>query len=92
MTGEHSLQMAELVSVRTLLGLGVFEQMPQEPGKTISLKELSEKSGVEDKLLERLLRVTVGSRFITQTAEGEYGHTKFSLAYLSYPGLFFKLM
>ncbi len=70
MTGEHSLQMAELVSVRTLMGLGVFEQMPQEPDSKISLKDLSEKSGVEDKLLERLLRVTVGSRFITQTPEG----------------------
>lgn len=51
MVQAHSLQMAEMVSVRTLLDLKVFEQMPTEEGKTITAKELSEKSGVQQALL-----------------------------------------
>lgn len=47
----HSLQMAELVSVRTLLDLKVFEKFPAEG--TITGKELSEKSGVQQALLGR---------------------------------------
>ncbi|KIY02612.1 uncharacterized protein Z520_01077 [Fonsecaea multimorphosa CBS 102226] len=93
MVQAHSLAMAELVSVRTLLDLKVFEKMPAEEGKTISAKELSEKSGVQDTLLERLLRPLVASGFITQSPEdGSYGSTKFSQAYTSFPGMFFTLM
>ncbi|OAG44110.1 hypothetical protein AYO21_01567 [Fonsecaea monophora] len=89
----HSLQMAELVSIRTLLDLKVFEKMPVEEGKTISAKELSEVSGVQDALLERLLRPLVASGFITQSSnDGTYGSTKFSQAYTSFPGMFFTLM
>ncbi|KIW89052.1 uncharacterized protein Z519_10537 [Cladophialophora bantiana CBS 173.52] len=93
MVQAHSLQMAELVSVRTLLDLKVFEKMPAEEGKTISAKELSEVSGVQDVLLERLLRPLVASGFITQSPEdGSYGCTRFSQAYTSFPGMFFTLM
>ncbi|KIW28518.1 uncharacterized protein PV07_08177 [Cladophialophora immunda] len=93
MVQAHSLQMAELVSVRTLLDLKVFEKMPAEEGKTISAKELSEKSGVQDVLLERLLRPLVASGFVTQSPEdGTFGSTKFSQAYTSFPGMFFTLM
>ncbi|KIX06816.1 uncharacterized protein Z518_04792 [Rhinocladiella mackenziei CBS 650.93] len=92
MVQAHSLQMAEMVSVRTLLDLKVFEKMPTEEGKTITAKELSEKTGVQDALLERLLRPLVASGFITQASDGSYGSTKFSQAYTSFPGLFFTLM
>ncbi|OAL38833.1 hypothetical protein AYO20_02039 [Fonsecaea nubica] len=93
MVQAHSLQMAELVSIRTLLDLKVFEKMPVEEGKTISARELSEVSGVQDALLERLLRPLVASGFITQSSnDGTYGSTKFSQAYTSFPGMFFTLM
>jgi hypothetical protein len=52
MVQAHSLQMAEMVSVRTLLDLKVLEKMPKvEEGKTITVQELSEKSGVQEALL-----------------------------------------
>ena len=83
----------------------VFEALPDGEGEVIGLEELSEKTGVEGKLLERLLRVCVGTGFVVQKKlEGKegstvsglddygYGHSKFSRAYGSYPGLFFKLM
>lgn len=105
MTQAHSLQMAELVSIRSLMGMKVFEALPEAEGEVIGLEELSQKTGVEGNLLERLLRVCVGTDFVVQkklkgkedTEEGGledygYGHSKFSRAYGSYPGLFFKLM
>lgn len=50
----HSLQMAELVSIRTLLDQKVFEKLPgPEEGKTILAKELAEESGVQQALLGR---------------------------------------
>ena len=66
MTQAHSLQMAELVSVRSLMGMKVFEALPEEEGKVMGLEELSGKTGVEGKLLERLLRVCVGTGFVVQ--------------------------
>lgn len=54
MVQAHSLQMAEMVCIRTLLDLKVFEQMPTQEGQTITTKELSEKSGVQDTLLGKL--------------------------------------
>lgn len=99
MTQAHSLQMAELVCVRSLLGLKVFEHLPESEGEVIALDTLAEKTGVEGKLLERLLRVLVGTGFVIQKKvdgkdpeEYGYGHSKFSRAYGGYPGLFFKLM
>ncbi|KAI1608644.1 catechol O-methyltransferase [Exophiala viscosa] len=92
MVQAHSLQMAEMVSVRTLLDLKVFEKMPTDESQRITAKGLSEQSGVQQALLERLLRPLVASGFITQSADGSYGSTKFSQAYISFPGLFFTLM
>lgn len=51
MVQAHSLQMAELVCIRTLLDLKVFEHLPTEHGQTITAKELSERSGVQEALL-----------------------------------------
>ena len=50
----HSLQMAEMVSIRTLLDLKVFEKFPSEG--TITGQELSERSGVQQALLGNALR------------------------------------
>ena len=76
-----------------------MNHFPEGEEDVVGLSELSGKTGVEDKLLERLLRVTVGTGFVVQRemkgeqgGEWGYGHSKFSRAYGSYPGLFFKLM
>lgn len=53
MVQAHSLQMAEMVCVRTLLDLQGFEKMPAEEGTTTTAKELSEASGVQEALLGR---------------------------------------
>lgn len=50
MVQAHSLQMAEQVSVRTLLDLKVFEQFPEQ-GQTISVQALSDKTGAQAALL-----------------------------------------
>ncbi|EWZ35847.1 hypothetical protein FOZG_11661 [Fusarium oxysporum Fo47] len=51
---------------------------------SISLQDLSQATGVQDSLLERMGRVLVASGFLDQTEPdgGEYKHTKFSLAYI----------
>ena len=99
MTQAHNLQMAELVSVRSLMAMKVFEALPEGEGEVVSLDDLAGKTGAEGKLLERLLKVCVGTGFVIQKKldkEGDerygYGHSKFSRAYGGYPGLFFKLM
>jgi hypothetical protein len=56
MVQAHSLQMAEMVSVRTLLDLEVFENFPAEG--TITSKDLSEKSGVQQALLGKVPSVS----------------------------------
>ena len=91
MVQSHCLQMADLVCIRTLLSLKVFEHLPVD-GEGVSLEELSEKTGVEDKLLERLLRVVVGTGFVKQNSQGRYGGTEVMKGYLSYAGMFFTLM
>ena len=91
MVQAHCLQMADLICIRTLLSLKVFEHVPVE-GEGVSLNELSEKTGVEDKLLERLLRVVVGTGFVKQDTQGRYGGTEVMKGYLSYAGMFFTLM
>ncbi|OCT50406.1 putative O-methyltransferase [Cladophialophora carrionii] len=84
MSMHHSVNMLEIVSIRTLMGLGVFEKIPVDG--SISLAELSKATGVQDSLLERQLRILVGTKFIDQTPSYEYVHTKFSRAYIQVPG------
>ena len=66
MTQAHSLQMAELVSIRSLMGIKGFEALSDAEGGVVGLEELSEKTGVEGKLLEILLRVCVGTGLVVQ--------------------------
>ncbi|KAG7407691.1 O-methyltransferase gsfC [Fusarium oxysporum f. sp. rapae] len=78
----HGLNIAELVAVRTFMKLKVLDAIPATG--SISLQELSQATGVQDSLLERMGRVLVASGFLDQTEPdgGEYKHTKFSLAYI----------
>ncbi|KIW70707.1 hypothetical protein PV04_02951 [Phialophora macrospora] len=84
MSMHHSVNMLEIVSIRTLMSLGVFEKIPLDG--SISLAELSQVTGVQNSLLERQLRILVGTKFIDQTPTYEYVHTKFSRAYIQVPG------
>ncbi|OQU97333.1 hypothetical protein CLAIMM_03279 [Cladophialophora immunda] len=84
MSMHHSVNMLEIVCIRTLMGLGVFEKIPVDG--SISLAELSRVTGVQDSLLERQLRLLVGTKFLEQTPNYEYVHTKFSRAYIQAPG------
>ena len=68
-----------LMSLRTLMQLGVFQRIPSS-GK-ISGEHLAKQSGVQASLLERLLRVLVATQFIDQDEEGRYSHTRLSRAY-----------
>lgn len=76
--------MLEIVAVRTMLSLGVFEKIPQTG--SISLADLSAATNVQDSFLERQLRMLVGTGFLDQTPDYEYVHTKFSKAYIQVPG------
>ncbi|OAL33322.1 hypothetical protein AYO20_07333 [Fonsecaea nubica] len=49
MSMHHSVNMLEIVCIRTLMGLGVFEKIPVDG--SISLAELSRVTGVQDSLL-----------------------------------------
>lgn len=64
--------------------LGVLEKIPLQG--SISLADLSKATNVQDSLLERMLRLLVGTGFIDQTPDYEYVHTKFSAVYLPVPG------
>ncbi|KAF5533049.1 O-methyltransferase B [Fusarium phyllophilum] len=78
----HGLNIAELVAIRTFMKLKVLDAIPAVG--SISLQDLSQATGVQDSLLERMGRVLVASGFLDQTEPdgGEYKHTKFSLAYI----------
>ncbi|KAI8670112.1 Methyltransf-2 domain-containing protein [Fusarium sp. Ph1] len=78
----HGLNIAELVAIRTFMKFKVLDAVPASG--SISLKDLSQATGVQDSLLERMGRVLVASGFLDQTEPdgGEYKHTKFSLAYI----------
>ncbi|KAG5797936.1 hypothetical protein H9Q69_003025 [Fusarium xylarioides] len=78
----HGLNIAELVAIRTFMKLIVLDAIPATG--SISLRDLSQATGVQDSLLERMGRVLVASGFLDQTEldGGEYKHTKFSLAYI----------
>lgn len=75
--------MLELVAIRKLLELDVLNKIPSKG--SISLSDLAKATKVRESLLERLLRLVVGTGFIDQTADLEYEHTKFSNAYRHEP-------
>ncbi|KAI9728587.1 MAG: hypothetical protein M1834_007615 [Cirrosporium novae-zelandiae] len=87
----HGASMLETMAIRTLVSLHVFEKIPGDG--SITLEALSQATGVQDSLLERLLRILVVTGFVNQTPEFEYTHTKFSRAYATSPeiGKFFAL-
>lgn len=85
---EHALQrsinLTELVAIRAILELRVLETIPLQ--SDINMSDLSRKTGAQSALLERLLRLLVGTRFIQQSEDGSYSHSRMSRGYLGLPG------
>ncbi|KAF4587529.1 hypothetical protein GQ602_004222 [Ophiocordyceps camponoti-floridani] len=77
----HGLNMSEIVNIYAFMKLQVLQAIPEQA--SISLGKLSQKTGVQESLLERMARSLVMSGFIEQTRRGggEYRHSKFSRAY-----------
>lgn len=78
-TWNQMANMYTLMSLRTVMQLGVLQRIPSS-GK-IPVEGLARQSGIQASLLERLLRVLVATQFIDQDGEGEYSHTRLSRAY-----------
>ncbi|KAK5126225.1 hypothetical protein LTR85_010460 [Meristemomyces frigidus] len=68
----------EVFAARTLMKTGILAKLPGE--------------GIQASMLERLLRLLVGTRFINRTPDGQYSHTGFSRAYLASPGDWFVVL
>ncbi|KAK4496887.1 hypothetical protein PRZ48_011336 [Zasmidium cellare] len=83
---QHVLQVSanamELVAIRTVMRMGVLEVLPKEKETALELGVLAEKSGVQEALLERFLRLLVGTRFIQQDNAGRYWHSHVSKGYV----------
>jgi hypothetical protein len=85
LAAHHSTNITELWIIRTLRHFDVLNAIPL-PG-SISLADLAAKTNFQEALLERLLRLVVGTGFLDQTGTYEYKHTKFSDAYRQTPGV-----
>ncbi|KAK3988728.1 S-adenosyl-L-methionine-dependent methyltransferase [Cladorrhinum sp. PSN332] len=92
----HGLEMAELVAIRTFIKLKILNAIPKTG--SISLQDLSDITGAQDSLIERMARILVQTGFLSQPAPTalSYAHTKFSLSYLldtpNSPGYLFLAM
>ena len=79
--------MVEGSAIRTLLSFNALQSIP-ETG-SIGLDSLTTTTGAQKSLLERLLRVLVGTNFLSMNADGTYSHTSSSKAYAGMNGNFF---
>ncbi|KAL3459997.1 S-adenosyl-L-methionine-dependent methyltransferase [Aspergillus heterothallicus] len=73
---------AHLGSVRALLEMGLFEELPLD-GSPATTQHLADKLGVDESLLARLMRNTALYGPFEETGPDTYRHTPFSLVYLS---------
>lgn len=71
-------------TIRTLMYLGALEAIPTSG--SISLPDLASATCAQASLLQRLLRVLVGSGFIIQNSDDSYSHTSLSTAYATDEG------
>lgn len=82
--------MAELLALRTLMKMHVFENIPSDG--TISVPNLAQKTGAQESLLARLLRLMAAMGVLKQTEDDHYAHTQPSMVYLTIGGTFFQVM
>ncbi|KAG8163401.1 hypothetical protein KVR01_006698 [Diaporthe batatas] len=85
MVHDHLERFTYTGAVRTLLAVGVFDELPTD-GKSKSAQQLSDKLGIEKLLLIRLMRITTALGLFAEVNKEEYAHTALSKAYLA-PGL-----
>ena len=81
---QRSANAMEIVAIRAAIKLGVLQHLPSDG--TITIEELSQKTGAQAELLQRMLRLLVGTGFINQAADGSYSHSSFSNGCLGSPG------
>lgn len=70
---------AETASVQTLLELNVIQSIPATG--SISARDVAEKTGVQESLVIRLLRLPTNSGFVHQDEQGNYSHTHLSAGF-----------
>ncbi|KAI9699923.1 MAG: hypothetical protein M1820_006985 [Bogoriella megaspora] len=83
-TMDQMQKMMELVCVRAVIEMKALQAIPSEG--TASLDDIATSTGAQKALLERLLRMLVGSRLLVQTADGRYAHTRISESFTGFPG------
>lgn len=79
--------MVEASTIRTLLSFNALQSIPATGSVTLS--DLESKTGAQKSLLERLLRVLVGTNFLKMNDDETYSHTTSSQAYAGMSGSFF---
>jgi hypothetical protein len=79
--------MVEASTIHTLLSFNALQSIPYNG--SASLSDLETKTGAQKSLLERLLRVLVGTGFLVMNADDTYSHTPSSQAYAGMHGSFF---
>ena len=79
--------MVESSAIRTLLSFNALQTIPATGPATLS--DLEKKTGTQKSLLERLLRVLVGTGFLKMSDDNTYSHTTSSQAYAGMSGSFF---
>ncbi|KZF23410.1 S-adenosyl-L-methionine-dependent methyltransferase [Xylona heveae TC161] len=85
-----SSEMVLMVALRSLMTIGVFENMPSEG--SIAPAELAYRTGAEEALLIRLMRVPVSMGVFEQTPENHYARTSKTESYLGSAGSMFETM
>jgi hypothetical protein len=79
--------MVQASTIRTLLSFNALQSIPANGSATLT--DLESKTGAQKSLLERLLRVLVGTGFLKMNDDNTYSHTTSSQAYAGMSGSFF---
>ncbi|KAF2203259.1 S-adenosyl-L-methionine-dependent methyltransferase [Delitschia confertaspora ATCC 74209] len=75
-------QIAHNAAIRSIIAMGVFEQMPED-GSPISSSTLASRLNVNEELLIRLLRACTSTHLFANPSPNHYVHTPLSRAYLT---------
>lgn len=75
----HREQMLELVAIRSLISMKVFQAIPEQG--SISVTKLSAKLNAEEGLLLRLMKMAAASQILVQLPDESFSHTKYSRSF-----------
>ncbi|KAJ5155940.1 hypothetical protein N7492_008743 [Penicillium capsulatum] len=76
--------MAHMGAMRALIEVGVFRTIPKG-GKSMKAQEIADKTGIQKKLLVRLMRAVTPLGPFREVGEEEYAHTRFSEEWIDSP-------